>query len=302
MKNAILCLMLICGWSASYAQWAINGTHINNTNTGNVGIGTTAPFAKLQVSDNSLSDLTVIRSDGNNNPRINIGASGGEVYIQHAYSFSAVPFNFKMGNNNLMTFRDLKVGIGTTAPFAKLQVSDNSLADFTVIRSDGNNNPRINVGASGSEVVMQHSYSFSSVPFNFKMGNNNLMTFSGLNVGIGTTTPDAKLTVKGDIHAEEVRVDLNVPAPDYVFEEDYDLWSLAETEQFIKAHKHLPEIPSAAEMEKNGIELKEMNLKLLQKVEELTLHLIEQNKKIEDILEENENLRTKILEIENAKY
>jgi len=100
-------------------------------------------------------------------------------------------------------------------------------------------------------------------------------------VGIGTENPDAKLTVKGDIHAEEVLVDLSVPGPDYVFEEDYDLRTLEETEAYIRANKHLPEVPSAIEMEANGIELGEMNMLLLKKVEELTLHTIEQQKMLE---------------------
>ncbi len=104
----------------------------------------------------------------------------------------------------------------------------------------------------------------------------------GENVGIGTDTPDSKLTVNGTIHTKEVKVDLNgFPAPDFVFDEDYNLSALEETEKYIEANKHLPEIPSANEMEANGINLKELNLKLLQKVEELTLYLIEQSKDIE---------------------
>ncbi|MCG8306706.1 MAG: tail fiber protein [Cytophagales bacterium] len=126
---------------------------------------------------------------------------------------------------------------------------------------------------------------------------------NGENVGIGTDTPDSKLTVNGTIHTKEVKVDLNgFPAPDFVFEEDYNLSSLAETEQYIQTNKHLPEIPSAGEMEANGINLKELNLKLLQKVEELTLHLIEQNKQIKSIMEENRNLKAlneKLTLIEN---
>ncbi len=111
------------------------------------------------------------------------------------------------------------------------------------------------------------------------------------NVGIGTNAPDAKLTVKGTIHTQEVKVDLNGSvAPDFVFEEDYALPALAETEAYIKSNKHLPGIPSAAEMEENGIDLKEMNLKLLQKVEELTLHLIEQEKKNEELTQRVEAL------------
>jgi hypothetical protein len=104
------------------------------------------------------------------------------------------------------------------------------------------------------------------------------------NVGIGTTTPDQKLTVKGIIHTNEVRVDLNSPieqGPDYVFEPTYNLLPLSEVETYIKANKHLPEVPSAKEMEEEGLNLKEMNLLLLKKVEELTLHLIEMEKKNE---------------------
>lgn len=98
------------------------------------------------------------------------------------------------------------------------------------------------------------------------------------NVGVGTSNPDEKLTVKGTIHAEEVRVDLNVPAPDYVFENNYRLLPLAELESFLCENKHLPGLPSGAEMEKDGLNLKEMNLLLLEKIEELTLYIIEQNK------------------------
>ena len=112
------------------------------------------------------------------------------------------------------------------------------------------------------------------------------------NVGIGTIIPDAKLAVKGTIHAQEVKVDLSVPGPDYVFEESYNLPSLTDTENFIKQNKHLPEVPSACEMEENGINLSEMNMILLKKVEELTLYLLKQNK---TIAEQNERL----LKLEN---
>ncbi len=102
-------------------------------------------------------------------------------------------------------------------------------------------------------------------------------------VGIGTTSPDAKLSVKGRVHAEEVKVDLSVPGPDYVFAERYKLPTLAETEAYIKAHKHLPDVPSASQMEKQGIRLGEMNIMLLKKVEELTLHLIRVQKELDKI-------------------
>jgi len=104
------------------------------------------------------------------------------------------------------------------------------------------------------------------------------------NVGIGTIAPDEKLTVKGKIHTQEVRVDMAGPlVPDYVFANDYKLKSLQEVEDFIKENKHLPEIPSAQEIEKKGLMLAEMNMSLLKKMEEMTLYMIEQNKKIENL-------------------
>ncbi|QLE02042.1 hypothetical protein HX109_10930 [Galbibacter sp. BG1] len=98
-------------------------------------------------------------------------------------------------------------------------------------------------------------------------------------VGIGTTNPDSELTVKGKIHAQEVKLDLaGAVAPDYVFKEEYNLKSLEEVERHINEKGHLPNIPSAKEMEEEGVHLKEMNLKLLEKIEELTLYVIEQKK------------------------
>ncbi|MNQ47940.1 hypothetical protein D3C85_617990 [compost metagenome] len=113
------------------------------------------------------------------------------------------------------------------------------------------------------------------------------------NVGIGTTIPDAKLAVNGTIHSKEVKVDLNVPAPDYVFGNDYKLRSLQEVETYVKENSHLPEIPSAKEFEKNGINVSEMNMALLKKVEELTLYSIEQQKNTEKL--------RKIIEVQNRR-
>jgi hypothetical protein len=100
------------------------------------------------------------------------------------------------------------------------------------------------------------------------------------NLGIGTANPDMKLTVNGNIHAEEVKIDLSISAPDYVFKEDYNLKSLEELEIFIKENNHLPEIPSAKEFEENGLMLAKMDMDLLKKIEELTLYTIAQQKEI----------------------
>jgi len=105
------------------------------------------------------------------------------------------------------------------------------------------------------------------------------LTIAGGNVGIGTTTPGDRLSVNGTIHSSEVKVDMEV-FPDYVFAPNYQLASLAEVERFINQNHRLPDMPSAAVVEKEGLKLGEINKLLTQKVEELTLYLIAKDKEL----------------------
>ncbi len=117
------------------------------------------------------------------------------------------------------------------------------------------------------------------------------ISYNSGHVAIGSNeegAEDKNLFVYGTVNTKEVIVSLSlgVPVPDYVFEEDYKLKPLEEVEAFIKENKHLPEIPSAKEVGKSGLNLSEMNLLLLKKVEELTLYMIEQQKEIEALREQ----------------
>lgn len=105
------------------------------------------------------------------------------------------------------------------------------------------------------------------------------------NIGVGTDNPTEKLAVNGTIRTQEIKVEAS-PWPDYVFEDDYQLSTLEETAKYIGENKHLPEVPSAAEIEANGVKLGEMNAILLKKIEELTLHLIDM--KMENDLQRQE--------------
>ena len=107
------------------------------------------------------------------------------------------------------------------------------------------------------------------------------------NIGIGTSDVKEKLTVKGKILAQEIIVDLAVPGPDYVFADDYDLQSIDDLEKFVKENHHLPEIPPARKIEKEGVKVSELNMMLLKRLEELTLYMIDQEKRLKKLEQTN---------------
>jgi hypothetical protein len=214
---------------------------------GNMGLGTTTPLNKFVINA------------GENNRTIEIAGN-----------------NFN-GNPNThyfpaLSFYSTHDGLRAAAPSAEIVFSDRP----------GTLNYAINSRTSDILFYTAHSY---DAPSNL-YGNYPDLTMvirstqDGGYVGIGTTHPDQKLTVNGTVHAKSVLVDLNVPVPDYVFDPGYPLLSLGEVKTFIDSHRHLPEIPSAEQVAKEGLNVGEMNVKLLKKVEELTLYLIEQNKQL----------------------
>ena len=93
------------------------------------------------------------------------------------------------------------------------------------------------------------------------------------------------LIINGIAKAKEVIV-TNTPTADFVFDKSYNLRPLQEVESYVNENKHLPEIPSATEMEQNGVNLNELTIQLLQKVEELTLYTIQQEKRIKELEEQ----------------
>jgi hypothetical protein len=117
-------------------------------------------------------------------------------------------------------------------------------------------------------------------------------TFGG-SVGIGTTNPDAKLAVKGIIHTQEIKVDMNGWS-DYVFKPAYKLPSLSAVKAYIGKNKHLPDLPTENDVIKSGINLGEMNKILVKKIEELTLYLIEQKQQLKDQQEQINKLKATI--------
>ncbi|MDP4238177.1 MAG: hypothetical protein Q8904_01730 [Bacteroidota bacterium] len=194
------------------------------------------------------------------------------------------------------------VGIGTSKPYYKLEIfkssgsqlalsTNNNGADFSRIDLDffihdtDQTAARISSGynytPSGAVGALRF---FTSYP-NQGLLERMRIHYNG-NVGIGMTEPNYLLDVNGTIHAREVIVDIAFPPADYVFKSTYKLMPLSEVEKYVKAHCHLPEIKSASEITKNGLSMGEMQNKLLQKIEELTLYLIEQQKEINELKQE----------------
>lgn len=113
-----------------------------------------------------------------------------------------------------------------------------------------------------------------------KQGVSTVYAYTTGNVGIGTANPDERLTVAGKVQAEDVEVVTQIPVPDYVFDEAYKLMKLSELESHLKECRHLPDVPSAKELEDKGIPLSEFSMVLLKKIEEMTLYLIGHDQRI----------------------
>jgi len=300
----------------------------NVYHAGNVGIGMRNPQSQLHVGGNTTSKFSL----GTVSLSGNTGQALAAIQVGQASNGGVLNFQVNPWNQNgytgvytpitRMTIDQYgNVGIGSTTPPAtsKLYVNGNIRANGDIYGSSVltfRDDSRFSVTSATIPNLSTTPFSMpkygiaapivNSTADLWIAGDNAIRMFTAGNatprltidnvgnVGIGTTTPDQALTVKGKIHAEEVIVNLNVPMADYVFDPSYKLMPLNQVEQFAKTNSHLPEIPSAEEVRKNGINMGEMQNKLLQKVEELTLYMIEQQKTIDQQSAKIKELEKKI--------
>ncbi|MFD2581607.1 hypothetical protein ACFSR6_03835 [Pedobacter vanadiisoli] len=180
------------------------------------------------------------------------------------------------------------LGLGTLTPTSKFEVQTTSTGWPLSLRTNAFNPGDINGIKFYSGYLGEDKWAgIASVAEDLHSNKTALSFYSGQtekirlawngNVGIGTTTPNEKLSVNGNIRAREIKVEAT-NWPDYVFEDGYKVGKLEELERYIKANKHLPDMPAAKEVKENGVALGEMNKLLLQKIEELTLYVIELKK------------------------
>jgi hypothetical protein len=287
MRTKILLIALI---GMSFGMKA----QITELPNGNVGIGTTNPENNngwnrvLNIYGTSHSKITTSSSNVNTGIWSHnsgyYGAPAGGILG----TYSNHPISFITNKSTKMTITPSgNVGIGTTNP-------ENNNGWNRVLNVYGTSHSKITTSSSNVNTgIWSHNSgyygapaggilgTYSNHPISFITNKSTKMTItpSG-NVGIGTTNPGSwQLAVNGKIRAKEIKVETGWS--DFVFENDYLLPTLTEVETHIKKKGHLKDIPSAKEVAKNGILLGEMDSKLLQKIEELTLYTIAQQKEIE---------------------
>lgn len=316
MKKLVITLISVIALGhSSYAQWTTTGTNIYNTNTGNVGIANSAPLYKLDILGTSaaytggtagifsLSTGTGASTD----ERLQVGIVDGS----SGYSWLQA---IKAGT----TLRNLvlqpgggNVGIGTTTPpqpltiqndaaDLRLQAKTNTAYYTDIVQNYNalypfyiNTNQEGRIGfkefglasPDGGTAFISGYYgiAFATSATDPTSVNIKMAILQNGNVLIGKTTQlnsTYKLDVAGNVRSNQVVV--NVTGADFVFDPRYQLSPLSELRKYIAYNRHLPEIPSAQQMQAEGLNVGENQIKLLQKVEELTLYLIDKDKQLTD--------------------
>lgn len=295
------------GYSPSWEAWRkfiiedYNGNIVRDN--GSMGIGTITPLEKLHIANGNVfiqsSYLGVGNSSGailrlgawNYSPwHAGLGVTQGpgvdvlDLDFYTVYQTPTIKMKLTAGGN---------LGIGTNTPLYKLHVNgqlgfaDNSYVSgtngYTQFFTPSNTAQPIKAGG----LAITDDYTEAS-------------PLSGLyvkgNVGIGTTnTANYRLTVEGTIGTRKLKVTSSLNWADYVFDESYKLPSLNEVEAFIKQHKHLPDVPSAAEVKKEGLDVGDNQAVLLKKIEELTLYMIELKKEVTDQRKEISSLKQQLI-------
>ena len=317
--------------TTDYVSLSPNGNSKNGVlnvfGDGKVGIGTTTPLFDLSTSNSGVIATSTLRLQNSYLDNkgwfgvqlcgIDNGTDGHDLYIQGRTTSTGSFANLmRVKNNGNIGFNTTDIESWHSSygafefPYDAIMYRKDAPSTYYISNAywDGawkykSSNPAsmyANYGGSHFFSVVSSGVENNTISWTNVMAINN----DG-NVGIGTTTPgEFMLAVAGKIHATEIQVDA-LPWPDFVFTPTYNLRTLSEVENFITQNQHLPDVPSQAQVAAEGISLGEMNAILLQKIEELTLYTIEQEKdlkeqkaKIVKVETQNSELKT---QVENNK-
>jgi len=275
--------------------------------TDSVGIGTTNPTAKLHVNSGTSGELIRL---GSNDPMIGFyqsstltgfaDISGSDFRIGTVASNDAGKAIIRVnGGDRLTVAPDGNVGIANNTPVSQLHILGGTDAGLT-----SNNNGYLMLGSAASgnlifdnnEIQARNVVAGSDLFIQNDGGNVILCGAEQGGVGIGVTSGASipagyLLAVDGKVLTEEVRVELSGDWPDYVFENDYKLTPFDKLRNFIAENKHLPNIPAAAEVEKNGFELGDMQKRMVEKIEELTLYMLQLESEMKEMKGQLEELK-----------
>ncbi|HEU4555609.1 MAG TPA: hypothetical protein VFS25_22375 [Chitinophaga sp.] len=295
----------------------------NITNSGNVGVGTSAPVVKLSVWGPADNDAAISLQSGSNS----------RFYLQQGSNLLKIGGLTPGGDGVINVASTGYVGIGIPNPNTKLTLQEvitdtYAPSSSTSVFPNGiiqniTNESGVNETAALMRFTIKHSSGVYPIAYigaiatsasasnaAFVIGqrtalnaySERLRIDTNGNVGIGTTDSKGyKQAVAGDMIAEKIKVKQQSAWPDYVFADQYQLPSLQEVEQFVKTNKHLPDMPTAEEVKKEGMDVEEMNRKLLQKVEELTLYVIELKKETTLLKQQLQEVRNNNANLNNYR-
>ena len=254
-----------------------SGTSMKITEAGLIGMGTNNPLSKLEIvgeeSDGTKAILN-LRNDGHSMllDGNEIDATNSDLHLQYNVANNLVAM---MGGGNF--------GIGKSAPEEKVHLIGNFRIDGGSIMSHGGLTFKPDVDATGDDEIVFYN----------NVEEETLRIHTDGNVGIGVAEPTQKLEVDGTIKATSF-VTSTASFPDYVFSSSYKKLSLNNLDQYIQANKHLPNMPAESEVVANGLDVADVVIKSVENIETIYLHLIEMNKKLDQLQQENAALKAQL--------
>ncbi len=262
---------------------------------GDVGIGFTSPSYKLDINGHTRTVGNLIAEDG----YIQIKNTTDSKLWNMQYSSGSGRLLFlESGVERVILQNGGNVGIGETFPAEKLHVNGNTMIDGDATLNTVNptiqlQNSNVNKGfiqLSGDNIRIGTNSGNTDGKFVIRTNGGDRVFVDGsgnVNIGSQTDAPGYKLRVDGKMICEEVKVKLSTAWPDYVFGDKHHLMPIGELTQFIRQNKHLPNIPPAKEIETNGMQVGDMQKRMMEKIEELTLYIISLQQQIDSLKKES---------------